>query len=211
MVCRFELASLESSFAKAHASAHLTSDALGFAFAMAWTAAATVRTKLAGGSGFLACSPYAALAAAVAVAAAVHSLRRGAYLQWRAAILATLRLLAVAAGVTLNFQVAVLDNARLETVSLAAVVLPLHFVQLTLLPLVWRLRARQHLVLNLASLAAVAACNARLASLALTQPAAAGLLASPSAEFLLIVAWLATQVWPHAPPLSLYSHERVRH
>ena len=193
MVCRFELASLESSFAKAHAAAHLTSDAVGFAFAMAWAAAATVRTKLAGGS-LLACGPHFALAAALAAAAATHSLHRSTYLQLRAAILAALRLLAIAAGLSLNFCVAASDGARLTTVSLAAVVLPFHFVQLTLLPMVWRLRARQHLVLNLVSLSAVATCNARLASAALAQPAAAGLASIASAELLLVVAWLAAQV-----------------
>ena len=200
MVCRFELASLESSFAKAHAAAHLTSDAVGFAFTMAWAAAATARTKLAG-DGFLACGPYVALAVAVAVAAATHRLRRGAYLQWRVAILAVLRLLAVAAGVSLNFQVAASDSARLATVSLAAVVLPFHFVQLTLLPLAWRLRARQHLVLNLASLAVVAVCDARLASTALAHPAAAGFASGASAELLLVVAWLAAQVRLTCPSL----------
>jgi hypothetical protein len=204
MVCRFELASLESSFAKAHAAAHLTSDAVGFAFTMAWAAAATARTKLAGG-GFLSCGPYVALAAAVAIAAATHRRRRSAYLRWRVAILSALRLLAVAAGVLLNLQVAASNSGRLATISLAAVVLPFHFVQLTLLPLVWRLRARQHLVLNLLSLAAVATCNARLASAALAQPAAAGLASGGSAEMLLVVTWLVAQVCPPPPLCSMAS------
>ena len=196
MVCRFELASLENSFAKHHAAAHLTSDAVGFALAMAWAAAAIVRTKSSSeGSGLLACAPHAAFAAAVALAATAHSLQRSTYLKWRAHIIVVLRVLAVVAGIALQFSVASAANTRITTVALGAAMLPLQYFQLTLLPLVWRLRARQHLVLNLASLAAVASCDGRLAAVVLAQPDAAKLVPTGHAgELMTVIAWLAAQV-----------------
>ena len=195
MACRFELATLENSFAKHHAAAHLTSDAVGFAVAMAWAAAAIVRAKItAGGGGLVVVAPYAALAAAVALAATAHGFLRGTYLRRRAPIVIVLRMLAIAAGVALHFCVAKADSASFATVSLGATILPFHFVQMTLLPLIWRLRARQHLVLNLASLAAAASCNGRLAAALLSQPAAASLEPSgPTGELLMVVVWLAAQ------------------
>ena len=196
MVCRFELASLENSFVKHHAAAHLTSDAVGFALAMAWAAAAIVRTKSSSeGNGLLACAPHMALAAAVAMAAIAHSQLRSTYLKQRAAIIVVLRVLAVAAGIALQFSVATAAGAGAATVALGAAMLPLQYFQLTLLPLVWRLRARQHLVLNLASLAAVASCNGRLAAAVLAQPPAAKLVSSGHAgELMTVIAWLAAQV-----------------
>ena len=196
MVCRFELASLENSFAKHHAAAHLTSDAVGFALAMAWAAAAIVRTKASSeGSGLLACAPHMILAAAVALAATAHSQLRSTYLKRRAVIIVVLRVLAVAAGIVLQFSVATAASAGAATVALGVAMLPLQYFQLTLLPLVWRLRARQHLVLNLASLAAVAACDGRLAAAVLAQPPAAKLVASGHAgELMTVIAWLAAQV-----------------
>ena len=198
MVCRFELASLEMSFAKHHAAAHLTSDAVGFVLAMAWAAAAIVRTKLSSeGSGLLACAPHAALAAAVALAATAHSLVRSTYLSWRTPIIVVLRVLAVAAGIALHFSVATAASTSVATIALGGAMLPLQYFQLTLLPLIWRLRARQHLVLNVASLAAVASCNGRLAAAVLAQPAAAKLVAAGhTRELMTVIAWLVAQVCP---------------
>jgi hypothetical protein len=162
---------IEAAFREAYSAKHAALDPLGFAFALAWCAAAAYRLGCA-----MTATQQAALmllAAGSAAAAALQQLVPSAYSRHRSVILCVLRL-ALAAAAAVAAQMTALSTPQCGGSVAAFVVLQggQHLL-LAFCAFAWRLRLQLHLPLQAACLAAVTAANWRLAAAITAEPGVA--------------------------------------